>query len=83
RDARGIKTIYDYDALNRVMKRCYRVIGTGVLGAVTCAGATSETVEPNTLDVTYTYDNLPNAKGRLIKVTTGNPANPFSETSYT
>ena len=67
RDARGIKTVYDYDALNRVTKRCYRSIGTGPLGMTTCSNNT-ETVEPNTPDVSYTYDNLANAKGKLIKV---------------
>jgi RHS repeat-associated protein len=84
RDARGIKTIYDYDALNRVIKRCYRVIGTGGLGMTTCAG-NNETLEPNTLDVTYTYDssNVSNSKGQLTKVTTGDPQNPFSITEYT
>jgi RHS repeat-associated protein len=77
RDARGIKTVYDYDALNRLAKRCYRVIGTGSLGMTTCVGNT-ETAEPNSYDTSYTYDNLPNAKGKLIKVDNG-----FSKTEYT
>jgi RHS repeat-associated protein len=72
-DARNIRTIYDYDALNRIVKRCYRTNGT----TTTCVNNT-DTPEPNTLDVSYTYDNLPNAKGRLIKVDNG-----FSKTEYT
>ena len=68
RDARGIKTVYDYDALNRLYARCYRNIGTTApLGMTTCQGNT-ETLEINTPDVAYTYDNLTNAKGELIKV---------------
>ena len=68
RDARGIKTVYDYDALNRLYARCYRNIGTTApLGMTTCQGNT-ETPEINTPDVAYTYDNLTNAKGKLIKV---------------
>jgi YD repeat-containing protein len=42
RDARGIKTIYDYDSLNRIVKICYRVIGSGSLGATACNQAGSE-----------------------------------------
>lgn len=78
RDPRGIKTIYDYDGLNRVKNKCYRVVGSGALGATTCAGAAGEPLEPNTPDVGYTYDNLTNAKGRLTQVTNG-----FSTTDYT
>ncbi|HEY0429715.1 MAG TPA: RHS repeat-associated core domain-containing protein [Pyrinomonadaceae bacterium] len=78
RDARGIKTIYDYDAFNRVIKRCYRNIGTsGSLGATACANAGSETAESNTPDVNY-YDNLTNAKGKLIKISSS-----VSTTEYT
>ena len=68
RDARGIKTIFDYDRLDRMTRKCYRVIGTGALGATSCAAAGSETVEPNTPDVSYYYDNLTNGRGRLRKV---------------
>jgi RHS repeat-associated protein len=77
RDARGIKTIYDYDNFNRVLKRCYRVIGTGAIGLTTCT-ANNEPIEPNTPEVSYTYDNLTNAKGKLTKVTNG-----ISTTEYT
>jgi YD repeat-containing protein len=42
RDARGLKTIYDYDVLGRVMKKCFRIIGTGSLGATSCSQAGSE-----------------------------------------
>lgn len=79
RDARGIKTVYDYDNLNRVVKRCYRNIGTSApLGTTTCAGNT-ETPEPNTSDVAYTYENtnVTALKGVLTKVTNG-----FSTTDY-
>jgi RHS repeat-associated protein len=57
RDARNIKTVYDYDALNRVIQRCYRVLAgsSSPLGLTTCAN-NSETTEPNTPDVTYYYD---------------------------
>lgn len=79
RDSRNIKTIYDYDALNRIIKKCYRVV-SGSLGATTCASAGSETPEPNTHDVTLTYENtaITNLKGLLTKVTNG-----FSTTEYT
>lgn len=77
-DARGIKTIYDYDRLNRVWKRCYKSVGTSSLGYTTCATAGSETAEANTPDVTYYYDNVTNAKGKLTKVTSS-----VSTTEYT
>jgi len=79
RDARNIKTVSDYDALNRIIKRCYRSIGTGSLGMTTCASNT-ETQEPNTSDVTYTYENtnITDLKGVLTKVT-----NELSTTEYT
>lgn len=51
-DARGIVTSYAYDALNRVKTRQY----------------TNEPIGSETPDVTYFYDNVTNAKGRLIKV---------------
>lgn len=77
RDARGIKTVYDYDNLDRVLKGCYRNIGTTApLGMTTCTSNT-ETPEANTPDVAYTYDNITNAKGLLTKVTNG-----FSTTDY-
>ena len=81
-DARGIKTIYDYDALNRVIKKCYRLAPGETLGATNCTSAGSETAEPNTPDVTYTYDNLTNSKGRLTKIVTGAESSPFSVTDY-
>lgn len=77
-DARGIKTIYDYDTLNRVWKRCYKSVGMSSLGNTTCATASSETAESNTPDVTYYYDNATNAKGKLTKVTSS-----VSTTEYT
>jgi RHS repeat-associated protein len=80
RDARGIKTIYDYDGLNRAVQKCYRVIGTGPLGATTCSGAQNETLEPNTFDTTFVYDSESHSKGILTKVITGNPLSPFSIT---
>jgi RHS repeat-associated protein len=79
RDARGIKTVYDYDELNRIIKRCYRNIGISApLGQMTCA-ANTETPEANTPDVSYTYENTTttNLKGILTKVT-----NEFSTTEY-
>lgn len=79
RDARGIKTVYDYDAFNRVIKKCYRVVGAGALGMTTCTN-NNETAEPNTADVAYTYENanIAYSKGKLTKVTNG-----FSTTEYT
>ncbi len=80
-DARGIKTIYDYDALNRVWKRCYKSVGTTSLGFTTCADASGETAESKTPDVLYYYDNVTNAKGKLTKVTNGTGAD-RSTTEY-
>jgi RHS repeat-associated protein len=91
RDARNIKTIYDYDALNRVIQRCYKVLAgtSSPLGLTTCANNT-ETAEPNTPDVTYYYDgtyydaqNTPQtaagaAKGKLTSVKSS-----ISRTNYT
>jgi YD repeat-containing protein len=51
-DARNITTSYIYDALNRVTNRVY----------------TNEPSGSDTPDVTYTYDNVTNAKGKLTKV---------------
>ena len=51
-DARTITTTYTYDALNRVTNRAY----------------TNEPGGSETPDVAYFYDNLPNAKGKLTKV---------------
>ncbi|MGI8641085.1 MAG: RHS repeat domain-containing protein [Pyrinomonadaceae bacterium] len=61
-DARQVTTSYGYDNLNRAISRTY-------------AGEASGQQTP---PVTYTYDNLTNAKGRLTKVTNG-----FSTTEYT
>ncbi|PYS98626.1 MAG: hypothetical protein DMF63_15225 [Acidobacteria bacterium] len=51
-DARSIATTYSYDALNRVNTRFY----------------TDEPSGSETPDVTYYYDNLTNAKGKLLRV---------------
>jgi YD repeat-containing protein len=78
RDARDIKTIYDYDALDRVVTRCYKQLAANAaLGSTTCAN-NNETPEANTPSVSYTYDSLTNAKGKLIKVENG-----YSKTEYT
>ena len=61
-----------------MLKRCYRNIGTSApLGMTTCTDNT-ETPDANTPEVTYNYDNMTNAKGKLTKVTNG-----FSTTDYT
>ena len=71
-DARGVVTSYQYDALNRVTQRNYTTPngtpGTGLLANYRPAS-----------DVTYTYDDqqVPNSKGRLTRVTSGE-----SETRY-
>ncbi len=79
RDARNIKTVYDYDVLNRVLTRCYRSIGGGSLGMTTCV-SNSETAEPNTSTVSHTYEdtNVTSLKGVQTEVTNGN-----STTEYT
>jgi YD repeat-containing protein len=77
-DARGLKTIFDYDRLNRGWKRCYKSVGTSTLGNTTCAAASGEAAEPNTPDVTMYYDNVANAKGKLTKVSSS-----VSTTEYT
>jgi hypothetical protein len=64
-------TVYVYDALNRVTNRNYSAP----------TGLPNYQATPN---VTYTYDNLPNAKGKLIKVTTAaTTTNQLAETKYT
>jgi YD repeat-containing protein len=63
-DARNVVTTYIYDNLNRVTNRNYAA-PTGLLNYQT------------TPNVTYKYDNLTNAKGKLISV-----ANSVSETKY-
>ncbi len=68
-DARGVATTYAYDALNRVTNRSYS------------APANLANYQAS-LPVTYVYDNLPNAKGRLTKVVTGTGSTPFSVTDY-
>ncbi|MFN0141274.1 MAG: RHS repeat domain-containing protein, partial [Pyrinomonadaceae bacterium] len=61
-DARNITTSYTYDALNRVTNRAYA----------------NEPSGSETPDVTYFYDNVTNAKGKLTKVTSS-----VSTTEYT
>lgn len=81
RDARGIKTVYDYDALNRAVKRCYRNIGTSAsLGMTTCIN-NNETPEANTTDVAYTYEDtaITSLKGVLTKVANGVSATEYTE----
>ncbi len=79
RDANGFKVIYDYDQLDRVIRRCYRIIGSSTLGSTTCAN-NSESPDANTPDVTFDYDdaNIAFAKGSLARV-----ANSNSVTRYT
>jgi RHS repeat-associated protein len=55
-DARGVKTNYIYDALNRVTHRNYSLTGST---------PANYQASPNVL---YTYDDQPHAKGKLIKV---------------
>ena len=80
-DPRGIKTVYDYDALNRVIKRCYTVANPQGDPA-NCSQLTTQDTNQNTLAVTYVYDDVTNAKGKLTKVITGNTSTPFSKTEY-
>jgi RHS repeat-associated protein len=73
RDGRGIKIVYDYDNLNRMMARCYRSIGTsGPLGMTTCV-SNNETPAPNSHDATYTFENtnISSLKGVLTQATNG------------
>lgn len=65
-DARGIVTTYTYDRLNRVTQRAY-----------TAPSPTPANYQ-TTPDVTYYYDNVTNAKGKLTKV-----SNSVSTTEYT
>src|SRR5690606_9249601 len=65
-DARGVQTSYVYDALNRVTNRNYSLTGS---------------TPPNyqaTPNVSYFYDTLSNANGKLIKVSSS-----VSTTEYT
>jgi RHS repeat-associated protein len=66
-DARDVKTTYAYDALNRVISRTYTLANGNPLP--------SELATPA---VSYYYDNLTNAKGKLIKVSSS-----VSTTEYT
>ncbi|MDQ3801733.1 MAG: RHS repeat-associated core domain-containing protein [Acidobacteriota bacterium] len=68
-DARSVVALYTYDALNRPLTRSYS------------APPNTPNYE-NSLPVSYTYDNLPNAKGKLTKIVTGNVSTPFSVTEY-
>lgn len=70
-DARGVVTTYAYDLLNRVTERSY----------ATPSGAPENYQATPT--VSYTYDNVTNAKGKLTKVTTGPVNNPVATTEYT
>jgi RHS repeat-associated protein len=69
-DARGVQTDYVYDGLNRVTNRNYSTPGDT---------PSNYQATPN---VSYYYDNLTNAKGKLIKVTNGTGAD-RSTTEYT
>ena len=66
-DARNVQTSYVYDALNRVTQRNYANEPSG------------QNATPN---VSYTYDNLPHAKGKLTKVITGSVTTPSAITDY-
>jgi RHS repeat-associated protein len=68
-DARGVQTDYVYDVLNRVTNRNYSTPG---------GTPANYQASPN---VTYTYDNVTNAKGKLTKVSTGTGAG-TSTTEY-
>lgn len=61
-DARSITTTYTYDTLNRVTLKAY----------------TNEPSGSETEDVSYFYDNVTNAKGKLVKVSSD-----VSTTEYT
>ncbi|HEX8737372.1 MAG TPA: RHS repeat-associated core domain-containing protein [Pyrinomonadaceae bacterium] len=90
RDVRNIKTIYDYDALNRVIQRCYKLLAgsSSSLGATTCAN-NPETAEPNTPDVTYNYDgtyydaqNMPQTATGAVKGKLTSIKSSISRTNY-
>ena len=66
-DARGVKTDYVYDALNRVTNRNYSL-----------TGATPPNYQA-TPDVTYTYDNLTNSKGKVTKIDSSVSTTDFTE----
>ncbi|HEX8267285.1 MAG TPA: RHS repeat-associated core domain-containing protein [Pyrinomonadaceae bacterium] len=66
-DARLITTTYSYDNLNRLLTRSYQNEPSG---------------QAVTREAHYYYDNLTNAKGKLIKVITGSTSNQFSVTEY-
>ena len=76
-DPRGVKTIYDYDLLNRNIKRCYTLPNAGA-SAISCAAVAAQDLDPNTPAVSYLYDNLTNAKGKLTEINNG-----ISKTKYT
>ena len=69
-DARQVITNYTFDKLNRIKNRTYS------------APENLNNYEES-LPVTYTYDNLPHAKGKLTKITTGLESTPLSITEYT
>ncbi|MFN0278432.1 MAG: hypothetical protein ACKVRN_07500 [Pyrinomonadaceae bacterium] len=68
-DARGVRTTYLYDGLNRVKQRNYSAP----------SGLPNYQAAP---DVTYFYDNITNGKGKLTKVTNGTGVD-HSTTEYT
>jgi RHS repeat-associated protein len=75
-DPRGIKTIYDYDALSRIKTRCYLKPNVQA-AAASCQGIPSADLEPSTSSVSYDYDGsgLSSAplysKGKLTRVSNG------------
>lgn len=68
-DARGIQTVSVYDALDRLTHKSYSAP----------VGLPNYQATP---EIAYFYDNLVNAKGKLIKVRTGTISNPVSITEY-
>lgn len=81
-DARNIKTLYEYDGLNRAVKRCYTKPNPSNEPANCTSLLATNDKSTDTLPVFYTYDNLTYAKGKLTKVVTGEGNTPFAVTEY-